>query len=118
MGEGLGSQVQGVGAGKGVSTPGSTTPWGSGSPPLRAPGGARQGNAGRGLGLGSCCLPRPESARDKEPGALKKSGVYLALGVRGEWVPWAAERIPPSGIRWEGGRRESPHGSEVLGLGG
>lgn len=65
----------------------------------------------------NCCLPRPESARDKEPGALKKSGVYLALGVRGEWVPWAAERIPPSGIRWEGGRRESPHGSEVLGLG-
>lgn len=47
---GAGEPGAGPGAGKGVSTPGSTTPWGSVSPPLRAPGGARQGNAGRCLG--------------------------------------------------------------------
>lgn len=30
--------------------------------------------------------------------------MYLALGVRGGWVPWAAERTPPSGGKEAGGR--------------
>ncbi|KAB0387359.1 hypothetical protein FD755_002315 [Muntiacus reevesi] len=82
-GGGAGEPGAGAGAGKGVSTPGSTTPWGSGSPPLRAPGEARQGNAGRGLGAPAVV------SQDQ------KSGVYLALGVRGDQEVQATSREAP-----------------------
>ena len=115
---GAGEPGAGAGAGQGGFYSREHHSLGVRLPSSQGPRRSQAGQSWEGPWGPSCCLPRPESARDKEPGALKKSGACLVLGVRGKWAPWAAERTPPSAVRWEGGSRESLDGSEVLGLGG
>lgn len=74
---GAGEPGAGAGVGRGCLLEGAPLSGGSGSPPLRAPGEAKQGNCWE--GLWSCHLPRPKSARDREPEALTP-GQHLELG--------------------------------------
>lgn len=99
----------GAGVGRGYPLEGAPLP-GASSPPLhRVPGEARQGNAGRGLGA--------VTSQDQKVPAIGREGVVPEESGPRSWErEWG--RSPPSGDLVEGGRREGPHWSVVMGLGG